>query len=142
MHFVTVSASIARGGQASAAAGEVLIQFGSPSQLRSAGDVNVDCGSPGGGAAFEWPMLAGIVVLGWHLTAKVAAGDLVVGSSASGLTVVRRLLGPSGIGDNMAALGTATAGGLHLDLSALAHRLRCPHGLRVTWRAVSPAASA
>lgn len=139
-HFLTLRAAVNH------TAGEVVLLFGGPSHL--------DAGGGGKGAAgcrpvddvaaaaaadvsFEWPEVAGVEVLGWHLPAEGAQAEAVQrADGCGGLQVRQRWALPPG------AVG-AGPGGLRLDLSSLAHRLACPYGLRVSWHAAQqPAAAA
>lgn len=122
-------------------AAQVLLQFGSPSQLRSAGagrcsparDAEAAAAAD---AAVEWPVLGGIEVLGWHLPVEAMTVEVVQRTdTCGGLEVVRSLAPPHG------AVGAGLAG-LRLDLSALGHRLQCPFGLRLSWRSADSIDSA
>ena len=86
---------------------------------------------------FDWPALAGIDVLGWHMPVESVAVEVVQpNDSCGGFTVVERLsLPPSAAGSN--------AAGLRLDLAALERPLECPYaGLRLRWMATASEISA
>lgn len=125
-NFLTLTATITHepGGDASA---EVLLLFGGPTHLKR----SADCGAAGdidvaADGAPEGPVLAGVRVLGWHLPARGVVAEVVRADACGRVAAVERLQVPVG------AVG-AVPGGLHLDLSALNHRLECPYGLRVSW---------
>ena len=95
-----------------------------------------DDGAAAADLGFEWPMLAGVDVLGWHLPAGAVVAEVVQRTdSCGGLTVVQRV-------DLPPDAASAAPGGLRVDLSALGHMLECPFGLRVTWQALGSISSA
>lgn len=116
---------------------QVLLEFGSPlSHLQASsrgcglgpGDAAAAAAAAEQSALFEWPEFVGLEVLGWHLPIEALAAEVVQrAGSCGGLAVVQRLALP-------ASAATARPAGLHLDLSALRHRLECPYGLRLSWR--------
>ena len=131
-NFLTVNATFRQEPASGSHAAEVLLQFGSPGQLRGGGCSAADdvaAAAAAGDLGFEWPLLDGVDVLGWHLPADEVAAEVVQRTdSCGGLAMVQRLELPQGV-------ASAAPGGLRLDLSALGHALECPYGLRLTWKA-------
>lgn len=140
-HFLTLTASFGPRPDGSHAA-EVLLQFGSPEQLAHGRGGSQGCGpardveaaaaaataAPDG--PLEWPGLAGVEVLGWHLPVEGAVLEVVQRTdTCGGLAVVQRTALPAG------AVG-AGPGGVRLDLSSET-ALECPYGLRITWASSS-----
>jgi hypothetical protein len=137
-NFLTVNATFSHQHASGGHAAEVLLQFGSPGQLRGGGCSAADdvaAAAAAGDLGFEWPVLAGVDVLGWRLPAEAVAAEVVQRTnSCGGLAVVQRLVLPQGV-------ASAAPGGLRLDLSALGHALECPYGLRLTWQAPGSASA-
>ena len=142
-HFLTLTATFkphAGGGHAA----EVLLQFGSPEQLAHGGADGQGCtaardaeaaaaaATEGPAGSPEWPGLAGVEVLGWHLPVEDAVLEVVQRTdTCGGLAVVQRMPLPA------EALVGAGPGGARLDLSGLAPALECPFGLRISWASSS-----
>lgn len=140
-HFLTLTATFDQQPAGGGRTAEVLLQFGSLDHLqRSASScvpaedaTKAAAAATAPGGPVEWPDLASIEVLGWHLPAEGAAVEVVQrADTCGGLAVVQRLALPAG------AVG-AGSGGLKVDLSGLGHLLECPYGLRVRWSSESAA---
>jgi len=133
-NFLTLNATLTHQPASGRHAAEVLLLFGSPAHLGTTGGdgcmptSDVEAAAVHG-AQFDWPELAGVEVLGWHLPTAAAAVEVVLCTDSCGkLQVVERLALPAN------ALAARPAG-LSLDLSALHHRLECPYGLRISFEA-------
>jgi hypothetical protein len=139
-NFLHINATLHRDPHSHGYAARVLLQFGSRDHLRS--DAST-CATPAdteaaahAGGAFEWPRLAGVSLLGWHLPVEGLAVEVVQRADTCGGLIVAQAL--------EARLAVAAAGpqGLLLELSALQHQLECPYGLSLSWRSGGAAAAA
>ena len=113
-HFLSLHAAINYTASEAGASAEVLLQFGGPGHLGSgaAGCRAVDDNAVAAAAAieFEWPEVAGVEVLGWHLPVAGAQVEVVQRTdSCGGLQVVRRLALPA------SAVGAGPGGRHGLD---------------------------
>lgn len=130
-NFLTITATIEHSAEGSHTA-EVLLQFGSPAQLRGGSSDGTNACGPVSDAQeaaeskLEWPALGGVTVLGWHLPVGDAAVELVQRSNACSLATSERLA-------LLASAAAARPEGLHIDLSSLNHQLKCGVGVRVRW---------
>jgi alpha-glucosidase (family GH31 glycosyl hydrolase) len=128
-NFLTLTATFERAADGRHS-GEVLLQFGSPSHLRS-GSAGGKCepvadAEAAAASELEWPALGGVRVLGWRVPANGAAVELVQRSNACELAVTERLALPT-------SAATAGSEGLHIDLASLNLQLKCGVGVRVSW---------